>query len=71
VVGSGDGTARRAAVEIVEPMGAETLVWCRVDGELMSVRLDGETTTRVGETMQVGFPADRLNLFDAASGARL
>jgi multiple sugar transport system ATP-binding protein len=71
VHGPGDGAARQAAVEIVEPMGAETLVWCRVDGELMSVRLDGEATTKVGEKMQVSFPPDRLNLFDAATGARL
>jgi multiple sugar transport system ATP-binding protein len=61
----------RYPVDIVDPMGAETLVWCRVAGEPMAVRLDGEAIIKVGDTLPVGFPPDRLNLFDAASGERL
>ena len=52
-------------------MGAETLVWCRLAGEPISVRLEGESAVRPGETLALGFPAERLNLFDAATGARL
>jgi multiple sugar transport system ATP-binding protein len=58
-------------VDIVDPMGAETLVWCRVAGEQMAVRLDGESTVKVGDTLSLGFPAERLNLFETATGARL
>jgi multiple sugar transport system ATP-binding protein len=67
-VGSG---AHAAPVEIVEPMGAETLAWCRVAGDLIAVRLDGDSPVAVGDTLRLGFPPERLNLFDAASGVRL
>jgi multiple sugar transport system ATP-binding protein len=67
----GEGANREAKVEIVEPMGAETLVWCRLGEGLLSVRMEGESTVQVGDTVRLGFPAKRLNLFDCATGARL
>jgi multiple sugar transport system ATP-binding protein len=71
IVVGGDVRHYSVPVEIVEPMGAETLVWCRLADELLSVRLEGESTVKVGETLALGFLADRLNVFDAATGARL
>ena len=52
-------------------MGAETLVWTRIAGEPFAVRLEGDAQVAVGQDMPLGFPAGRLNLFDAASGIRL
>jgi multiple sugar transport system ATP-binding protein len=71
IVVAGAGPHHAATIEIVEPMGAETLVWCRVGGEPISVRLEGEAAVETGDNLSLGFPADRLNLFDAATGARL
>jgi len=67
----GSDADREARIEMVDPMGAETLVWCRVGDGLVSVRMDGESSVRVGETLKLGFPPHRLNLFDCATGARL
>jgi multiple sugar transport system ATP-binding protein len=67
----GNGSAHRATAEIIEPMGAETLVWTRVGGAPFAVRLDGDAAVAIGESIPLTFPPDRLNLFDAATGARL
>jgi multiple sugar transport system ATP-binding protein len=68
----GNGDARYfAEVELVEPMGAETIVWCRIDGAPLSVRVDGDSGVKAGERLEVGFPTERLSIFDAASGRRL
>ena len=58
-------------VELVEPMGAETIVWCRLAGQTLSVRVEGESAIAPGSTLPVGFPIERVNLFDAKTGLRL
>ena len=60
-----------AEVELVEPMGAETIVWCRIAGEPLSVRVEGETTIAAGDRLPVTFPVERVNLFDGKTGLRL
>jgi multiple sugar transport system ATP-binding protein len=60
-----------AEVELVEPMGPETIVWCRLAGQTLSVRVEGESTIAAGDRLPVGFPAERVNLFDAQTGLRL
>jgi multiple sugar transport system ATP-binding protein len=58
-------------VEMVEPMGSETLVWCRLAETPVSILLGGETTIKSGETLPATLPSHRLNLFDAETGIRL
>ena len=66
-----NGGVHTAAVDIVEPMGAETVVWCSLAGTTIGLRLDGETSVASGDDLKVSFPGDRLNLFDGQSGDRL
>jgi multiple sugar transport system ATP-binding protein len=57
---------------MVEPMGADSLVWLRRGAETsLSVRLDGDTRVADGDRLPVAFPPERLSLFDDATGARL
>ena len=58
-------------MELVEPMGPETIIWCRVAGQTLSVRVDGESTIAAGERLPIAFPTERVNLFDAKTGLRL
>jgi multiple sugar transport system ATP-binding protein len=61
-----------APVEMVEPMGADTLVWCRLGSSPgFSVRMDGGAAVKSGEVLSISFPATAVSLFDAASGQRL
>jgi multiple sugar transport system ATP-binding protein len=58
-------------VEIVEPMGAETLVWTKLAGINFTFLVDSENRPTVGERVKIGFDPGRASLFDAASGDRL
>ncbi len=57
-------------VELVEPLGSETLVHGRMaDGTALLAKLTGAAP--VGETGAVSLAPDALHLFDAASGKRI
>jgi multiple sugar transport system ATP-binding protein len=61
----------KAVVEVVEPMGSDTLVWTRLGGQDFTVRVGSERAPAVGDTVTLGFDPLRASLFDSASGARL
>ena len=59
-------------VEIVEPMGSDTLVWTKLGEQNFSFRVEAEKTlTRRRARSLIGFDPPRASLFDAASGDRL
>jgi multiple sugar transport system ATP-binding protein len=59
------------AVEMTEPMGSDLLAWTRLGDRPLSIRLSPEISLKPGDRLQVGLPAQRLNLFNAATGQRL
>jgi ABC-type sugar transport system ATPase subunit len=66
--GDADGSGH---VEIVEPIGATTVVHLRVDGlpdQLIRVVLPADTIVRVNDHIRFRLRRDRLHLFDAKSG---
>ncbi|WP_256751633.1 ABC transporter ATP-binding protein [Mesorhizobium sp. Mes31] len=63
--------ATDAAVEIVEPMGSDTLVWTKLGGHNFSFRVEAEKTLRNGEPIRIGFDPARASLFDSQSGNRM
>jgi len=72
VTASDDPATVPARVEMVEPMGADSLIWCRLaDGTAFSLRHDADAQAQGGDTLPVRFPAETLSLFDAKSGQRL
>ena len=72
ITASNDPSAVAARVEIVEPMGADSLIWCRLaDGTAFSLRHDADAQAQGGDTLPVRFPAETLSLFDTTSGQRL
>jgi multiple sugar transport system ATP-binding protein len=58
-------------IEIVEPMGADTLVWTKVAGTNFAFLVDSENRLAVGERITIGFDPARASLFDEATGVRL
>ena len=58
-------------VEIIEPMGSDTLVWTRYGGESLTVRAETDKVPRPGERVLVGFDPGRASIFDATHGERL
>lgn len=58
-------TTLEAVVEVVEPLGAETLVHFRLDGTGLVARLGAATTFRAGERARLALVRERLHFFDA------
>jgi multiple sugar transport system ATP-binding protein len=66
-----DDSAVRLRVDIVEPTGDETNLYGKVGEELVCVRLHRRVAVSPGDTVALGWPLDRLHVFDTASGRRL
>ncbi|WP_187968093.1 ABC transporter ATP-binding protein [Aquibium microcysteis] len=60
-----------AVVEIVEPMGSDTLVWTTLGGHNFNFRAPSERTLRLRERITIGFDPARASLFDARTDMRL
>ena len=58
-------------VDIIEPMGADTVIWCSDSGGSLQVRTGGSTRTSVGQHLTLGIDAAQVSLFDPKSGDRL
>jgi multiple sugar transport system ATP-binding protein len=64
---SGDAW-RYATVQVVEPMGNETLLTVDRAGQRMVARVSGDTAAVPGQRVWVRLPPDRILTFDAATG---
>ena len=60
-----------AEIDIVEPMGSDTLVWVKFAGQSVRVRTEGQSGLKSGDTLTIGFDAERLHLFDHTTEIRL
>ncbi|WP_319022893.1 sn-glycerol-3-phosphate ABC transporter ATP-binding protein UgpC [Mesorhizobium sp. B4-1-4] len=69
--GSGWPFSATATVEVVEPMGSDTLVWLKLGKQNFTVRVTAERTPHNGEAVSIGFDPMRASLFDAAAGNRI
>jgi sn-glycerol 3-phosphate transport system ATP-binding protein len=59
-------------VEVVETLGAERLVYCRLGEDLFTVRIEGTLPApKAGSTAVLHAPAEHLHWFDAESGQRV
>jgi len=58
-------------VELVEPMGADTLVWTSLAGQPCHFRFDGQEKVVNGDRMKIGFDMARGSMFDKTSETRL
>jgi multiple sugar transport system ATP-binding protein len=67
----GGGTAQ-GRVQLIEPLGDESLVFFEFGGDAPLVaKVDAETGLRPGDNLTFGFNPAGYHLFDAGSGARL
>jgi multiple sugar transport system ATP-binding protein len=70
-----EGSARpfshEVEIEIVEPMGADTLVWTKLAATNFAFLVDSESRLKTGERITIGFDPARASLFAEATGIRL
>ena len=58
-------------VELVEPMGSDTLVWAQAAGKPFRIRMDGQARVEPGDTITIGLDPSKASLFDARTEERL
>jgi ABC-type sugar transport system ATPase subunit len=60
-----------AIVEVVEPLGADTLIFTMMSGHPVVARVRPEVRPKPGATVELRFNLERSRLFDGASGKAL
>ncbi len=63
--------SQEVEVELVEPMGSDTLVWTKFGGQNLSFRVEAEKHLNVGDKVLIGFDPARASIFDATAGNRI
>ena len=68
---SDDSSVLPLELTLVEPMGADTLVWAHLAGTQFSVRVDGDDHVETPARIDAFFSPSHASIFDSESGARL
>jgi len=68
---SGMPFAIETEIEIVEPMGSDTVAWTKLAGQPMTFRCESEVVLTVGQKLRIGFDPSRGSLFNAQTTHRI
>jgi multiple sugar transport system ATP-binding protein len=66
-----DKQAGSGSVTILEPMGAETVIWSRFGETPITIRVEGDSPLGIGDNINYAFDVAKASLFDKASGNRM
>jgi multiple sugar transport system ATP-binding protein len=66
-VPAGDGHALSGRVQVVEPLGSDTLIHFALGSSNLTARVAPEMRPSPGETLSIGVDPSRVHLFDAAT----
>jgi multiple sugar transport system ATP-binding protein len=58
-------------VELVEPMGSDTLVWTTFADQSFRFRMDGQAEIADGDTIRIGIDPAKSSFFDKETELRL
>ena len=61
----------KVTADLLEPMGADTLVWTKFAGHEMRFRMDGQVWLEEGQEVEIGLSPENLHLFDKVTEERL
>ncbi len=61
----------KVTVELVEPMGSDTLIYTNIENTPVHIRMEGQTNVKMGDVVEVGISPERASLFDKKSENRL
>jgi multiple sugar transport system ATP-binding protein len=61
----------KVTADLLEPMGADTLVWTKFAGHEMRFRMDGQVRLEEGQEVEIGLSSENLHLFDKVTEERL
>lgn len=58
-------------VDLVEPMGSDTLVYANLAGVQMRIRMEGNAKVKSGDALDIGLDPSRASVFDSTTEQRL
>jgi multiple sugar transport system ATP-binding protein len=58
-------------IEMVEPTGADTMIWSKLGGQSATMRVSADLGLHLGDAIEIGLDLGRASLFDAGTGERL
>jgi multiple sugar transport system ATP-binding protein len=61
----------KVKVELVEPMGSDTLIYSQIENTPVHIRMEGQTQVKMGDVVEVGISPERASLFDQTTEERL
>jgi len=70
-VGSTSEKSMEFKIELIEPMGADTLIWSSMENTPFSVRLEGSTAFKIGDLINIEFNIKRSSVFDKETELRV
>jgi len=68
---SGGPSALPVEVSLIDPMGADSLLWGAVGTDTVSIRIGPDDTYTIGEKLKAWFQPGQASLFDARTGDRI
>jgi multiple sugar transport system ATP-binding protein len=60
-----------AIVDLVEPMGSDSLIWLKIGATILSARVESNQSFEPGQPVEVRFRIPLASVFDEATGDRL
>jgi sn-glycerol 3-phosphate transport system ATP-binding protein len=70
-IAAADGGHPKLAIDAIEILGADSMVHGRLGGGTMTVRVSDSVASAIGDVVPLCLSADRISLFDAATGERI
>ena len=61
----------QTTVELIEPMGADTLFWSSIESKPFSIRVEGSVVLALNDSLNINFDIARSSIFDKYSEERL
>lgn len=63
--------SQEVEVEIIEPMGSDTLVWTKINNQDFRFMLDGQIAINTGDRVRIGFDPKISSIFDEGTELRV
>jgi multiple sugar transport system ATP-binding protein len=60
-----------ATIDVIEAMGADTVLWVKIAGESVRIRVGGQVEYSIGETVAVAIDTSHSSVFDCKTEQRL
>ena len=61
----------QAKVELIEPMGADTLIWTSLESKPFSIRIEGSSKLQLNDSLNINFNIARSSIFDNKNEERI